>query len=113
MHNIYTTQAVYSIACETCDGENVGKTLTAVGVQQKEHQDAVRLGDSVKSAIAEHVHESVQPYVIDWGSMKVLDKAASQTERRIREAVHMHKRQPAMNRDQGLDFSKVWKTVKQ
>lgn len=109
--SICTTHAVYSIMCETCQGEYVGETLRAVGVRRKEHQDAVRQGDTLKSAIAEHVHGCLQQHVIDWESMKVLDRATSQTERRIKEAVHIHKRRPEMNRDQGLDFSKIWNTV--
>ena len=97
--------------CETCQGEYVGETLRAVGIRRKEHQDAVRHGDTLKSAIVEHVHGCLQHHVIDWKSMKVLDRPTSQTERRIKEAVHIHKRRPEMNRDQGLDFSKIWNTV--
>ena len=33
--------AVYSITCATCESEYVGETLRALGVRQKEHQDAV------------------------------------------------------------------------
>ena len=105
--------AVYSITCATCESEYVGETLRAVGVRQKEHQDAVRLGNCACSAIAEHVHgENFEaPHDIDWNSIKVLERATSQTERRVREALHSCKRKPAMNRDQGVVVSNVWKTA--
>ena len=51
------------------------------------------------------------PHAIDWNSMKVLDKSTSQTERRVREALHICKRKPVMNRDQGVEVSNVWKTT--
>ena len=84
-----------------------------MGVRQKEHQDAVRLGNCTSSAIAEQVHgENVEaPHAIDWNSIKVLDRATSQTERRVREALHICKRKLVMNRDQGVEVSNVWKTT--
>ena len=51
------------------------------------------------------------PHAIDWNSIKVLDRATSQTERRVREALHICKRKPAMNRDQGVEVSNAWKTT--
>ena len=48
------TSAVYSVKCKTCSGEYVGETFRALRVRKKEHCDAIRLGQSSKSAIAEH-----------------------------------------------------------
>ena len=63
-----------------CESEYVGETLRVVGVRQKEHQDAVRLGNCVSSAIAEHVHgENFEaPHAIDWNIIKVLDRATKE-----------------------------------
>ena len=74
------THNVYSVQCQTCDAEYVGETKRAVAVRKKEHKDAVRLGRTLKSAIAEHAHENSIIHV-DWGSMKAIDRAKSTRER--------------------------------
>ncbi len=105
------THAVYSLQCNTCKEEYIGETLRAVGVRRKEHCDAIRLGQFQKSAVAEHVHNKATPHEIDWSSLQVIDTAFRQTERKIREAMHIHKRKPALNRDQGIERSTVWNAV--
>ena len=69
------SSAVYSVKCKTCSGEYIGETLRALRVRKKEHCDAIRLGQSSKSAIAEHVHEQSMPHEIDWQGMKAIDRA--------------------------------------
>ena len=54
-----TTNAVYSVTCKSCDTEYIGETKHAIRIREKEHRDAVRLGQCAKSAVAEHVHASV------------------------------------------------------
>ena len=56
----------------TCGDEYVGETLRALNVRAKEHQDAVRLGKTDKSAIAQHVHDQDQPHEINWETLSVL-----------------------------------------
>ena len=56
------TSAVYSVKRKTCSGECVGKILRAFRLRKKEHCDAIRLGQSSKSAIAEHVQEQLMPH---------------------------------------------------
>ena len=46
------TSAVYSVKCKTCTGEYVGETLRALCVRKKEHCNAIRLGQSSRSAIS-------------------------------------------------------------
>ena len=58
-----------------CPGEYVGKTLRARHVRKKEQNGAIRLGQSSKSAITEHVHEQSMPHEIDWQGMKAIDRA--------------------------------------
>ena len=70
------TCAVYFVKCKMCSGEYVGKTLCVLRVRKKEHCDAIRLGQSSKSAIAEHVHEQSMPHEIDWQGMKAIDHAS-------------------------------------
>ena len=106
-----TRHAIYSVKCGTCESEYVGETLRAVNVRSKEHRDAIRLGQTEKSAIADHVHNQVVPHEIDWNSLKVIDRATKKRERKIREAFHIHKRNPGMNRDIGTERSAVWNAL--
>ena len=106
-----TTNAIYSIKCKTCDDEYVGETLRAIQVRAKEHRDAIRLGNTEKSAVAQHVHQQKEPHEIDWSTMSVIDKAQAWRERKLREAFKIHQRQPKMNRDAGLEHPKTWHSI--
>ena len=106
-----TTHAVYEVTCETCKERYIGETLRAVEVRAKEHQDAIRLGNTQRSAIAEHVHNQPDCHVIDWKAVKVIDRARNLRERKIREAFHIDKEKPRMNRDKGLDKSDTWTAI--
>ena len=89
------------------------ETLCALRVRKKEHCDATRLGQSSKSAIAEHVHEQSMPHEIDWQVMEAIDRARWKRERKIREAFHIQKRQPQLNRDVdcGVERSTIWNAI--
>ena len=63
---------------------------------------------SAKSAIAEHVHEQSMPHEINWQGMKAIDRARRKRERKIREAFHIQKRKPQLNRDGGVERSTIW-----
>ena len=106
-----TTNAVYSVTCKTCDAEYSGDTKLAIRIHEKEHRDAVRLGQCAKSAVAEHVHSSVVPHEVDWSSLQVLDRAERKMEHKIREAFHIYKRKPVMNRDTGVERSQTWNAI--
>ena len=97
--------------CKTYSGEYVGETLRALRVRKKEHCDAIRLGQSSKPAIAEHVHEQSMPHEIHWQGMKATDRARWKRERKIREASHVQKRKPQLNRDGGVEQSTIWNAI--
>ena len=99
---------MYSVKCKTCSGEYVGETLHAFRERKKEHCDAIGLGQSSKSAIAEHVHEQSMPQEIDWQGMKAIDHARWKRERKIREAFHIPKRKPQLNCGGGVERSTIW-----
>ena len=48
---------------------------------------------------------------MDWSTLQVVDCACWQVEHRVREAFHIYKRQPKINRDSGLQRSAVWNAV--
>ena len=106
-----TTHSIYSVKCNTCGDEYVGETLRALNVRAKEPQDAVRLGKTDKSAIAQHVHDQDQPHEINWETLSVLDRAQALRERKLREAFYIKKRQPKMNRDTGLEHPQTWHSI--
>ena len=59
------THNVCSVKCK-CDEEYIGETKRAAETRMKEHKDAIRLGHTEKSAIAQHVHEQAEPQDINW-----------------------------------------------
>ena len=77
----------------------------------KEHRDAVSTGDHKKSALAEPVLSFEKPHKINWRSLNVVDKATNMKERKVREAFHIQKRKPGLNRDKGVEKSTTWDVV--
>ena len=47
---------------------------------------------------------------IDWGSLKVIDRAGRKNERKLHKAFHIYKHKPGINRDLGVERT-VWNTV--
>ena len=85
--------------------------MRALHVRKKEHCDAIRLGQSSKPAIAEHVHEQSMPHEIDWQGMKAIDCARWKKEQKIREEFHIQKRKPQLNYDGGVKRSTIWNAI--
>ena len=102
------TYAVYSLGCKTCKEEYIGETLRAVSVCCKEHRDAIWLGHTTKSAVAEHVHCQEEVHEIEWKNVRVIDYAKRKWERKIRKAMQIQKRKPRMNRDKGIEINDTW-----
>ena len=80
-------------------------------MRAKEHRDAVSTGDHKKSALAEHVLSYKKPHEINWRSLSVVDKATNMKERKVREAFHIQKRKPGLNRDKGVEKSTTWDAI--
>ena len=100
---------VYSIECDDCKAIYIGETGRTLEDRLKEHQRHTRLVAPEKSAVAEHAlalgHE------INWASARVIDTAAGEMKRRVKEKLHLVKvsrSRPAMNKDNGLNKEKVW-----
>ena len=64
-----------------------------------------------KSAIAEHVHSTVEGHDMDWKSLCIIDGASWNRERKIREALHIGKRKPSVNTDSGIERSMDWDAI--
>ena len=102
---------VYSVKCGTCGVEYIGETQRALGVRMKEHYDAIRLGRTEKSAIAEHMHSIREGHENDRESLCIIDGTSWNREQKIREALHIGKRKPSVNRDTGIERSLFWDAI--
>ena len=58
-----------------------------------------------------HVHDQQSTHEMDWSSLRVIDRACQQRERKVREAFHIYQRKPQINRDTGIERSGVWNAV--
>lgn len=71
------SMVVYQVPC-SCGKVYVGETKRALAIRIKEHQDAVRLQHTSKSAIVEHAWEL--GHRINWEGDKILDSVSSMSE---------------------------------
>ena len=58
------------------------------------------------SAVAEHA--AVNGHKIDWAPAKVIDSAKTTQARKVKEALHITRKAPKMNKDQGMILSASW-----
>ena len=79
-------------------------------VRLVEHKRNVRKGKVERSAVAEHM--VLTGHKIDWEKARIVDKSSKYWQRRvivlIKEAVHLSKCEGRMNKDGGLQLSKLW-----
>ena len=92
--------AIYLIKCETCSKEYIGETSRPLGKRLDEHR---RL---TSSAIREHMDTT--GHTIDWQNVKILEREQHDMKRKIKEAIHIRKRKPALNRDLGIDLPPIY-----
>ena len=101
----------------SCGNFYLGETVRRLETRLKEHIDACEKGMWEKSAIAEHAW--VEGHRILWEEASIVDRARSQTELLMKEALHIRSETPndILNRDGGLDIHGCWvetiKTLKQ
>ena len=92
---------VYSVKCSECDQEYVEETARMLGTRFWEHTDA----NHPNSAIEEHTSATSHQYTLD--DTKILVREDKWFPRKIREALHIHKRYPALNRDRGHEIPPI------
>ena len=101
-----TTGAIYDIPCMDCSDDYIGESGRLLGTRINEHKRAVRLGSSNASAVAQHVEE--QDHSINWEGIKILDREPSKFKRKVKEAIHIRQRRPALNRGGGYDLPPIY-----
>ena len=100
---------VYSIPCSDCPYTYIGETGCHLATRLKQHRDAVRKGQTEKSAVAEHVWSN--QHSIAWDHMRILDQDSITSTRKIREALHIRQHTNLMNRDGGVEVSHIWDSL--
>ncbi|KAJ8938837.1 hypothetical protein NQ318_019012 [Aromia moschata] len=101
------TKGVYELKC-TCGKNYIGQTGRSIQCRIKEHQGHTRLGNTDKSAIAEHVHTN-ENHKIDYENIRVLDKTTRYYPRIIRESLEIMKNNNNFNREDGYRLSNTWR----
>ena len=71
-------------SCQDCGYHYIGETGLRLSTMVKQHKDAVRKGETEKSAIAEHVWTT--QHTINWDNISVVDQDKDSIPRKIREA---------------------------
>ena len=77
---------VYKIPCKDCNATYIGESKRSFGVRYKEHDRAVRNGDTDKNEIADHCWEN--DHEMNWDERKIIDTEAYIKERKIKETIH-------------------------
>ena len=85
---------VYSLKCGKCEEEYIGKTERLLGYRIKEHRSDCA---SNNSACKRH-ERSNHNHKIDYDNVEVLDSADTDHKLRIKELLHILKRQPLLNK---------------
>jgi len=104
---------VYQLPCGECESSYIGETKRPLETRLREHKAAIKRGEVLMSAVAEHAWTNQhQPL---WGSARVLDIAANKTILLIKEAMHIHMAKSSssslMNRDRGIPIADCWKPI--
>ena len=100
------TGDVYQIVCADCDGSYIGETKRSIGTRLKEHIASMHNGHPEQSAAAEHALDT--GHRLRWKEPVVLDICHALGARRVKEALWIHRKNPPMNRDRGLELSPLW-----
>ena len=98
---------VYALECNDCERRYLGETGRSLRASVKEHVVHARNGRTDLSAMAEPAWSG---HKMNW-TPKVLASEKTTKERRVREALEIHARSriaPTLNRDKGVELSKLW-----
>ena len=93
------TGIVYRIPCMDCTKTYVGQSGRTICDRVKEHQRAVKNGDTDSLAIAEYAWQC--QHRIDWTASEVLDYSQYWSSRCMLESWHIHHQSDSMNRERG------------
>ena len=102
-----SSAGVYRVPC-SCGSVYIGTTLRSVSTRINEHKRNCRLGQTEKSAIAEHA-ESSGEHRINFEGTEVLSTTVHYHTRLHREAIEIFKHRANFNRkEEGLKINGTW-----
>ena len=108
---------VYQIPCQQCDKSYIGETGRTLQERIIEHERDVRLntkktftrsqrkqseGEYNKSALTDHCNKD--NHMINWEQVKILQREADTTSRKIKEAIAIKRNTKSLNRDEGTHY---------
>ena len=96
----------YQLNCQDCDKAYIGETKHTARSRAKEHVPSARNGHPEISAAAEHAIST--SHRLDWNNPQILNTEQNLLRRRIKEALALHAHKKLLNRDTGLELSKLW-----
>ena len=94
----------------SCPSKYIGQTGKTQATRISEHKAAVRKG-STSSGISKHTNKT--GHLIHWDNISVKDIESRDTSRLIREAIHIRRHQPSMNRAGGYELPHIYDTLLQ
>jgi len=95
---------VYSLKCETCQAEYIGKTERVLYHRLREHQKLK------SSACMQHVADNPN-HSFDYKKVEIVDTADTDMKLRIKELLHILSRRPELNKQLGSQSSFEIKTL--
>ena len=115
---------MYTIDCKGCDKKYIGETKRKLKVRVKEHRseaekvsettvytrDRKRQSQSEMWGSALTDHAVKENHVIDWESVKIVEKEREDLARGIKEAIYIRKL-PNLNRDEGDTIYPIYMTT--
>ena len=90
---------VYTIPCDQCPRCYIGQTGQSLEQRLGEHHRALRKGDVLASAVAEHVFTS--GHQMDLSKARVMDSHPHSQTRCLLESWHIQREQAPLNREKG------------
>ena len=82
---------VYHIKCKSYTNNYIGKKDRILSIRMHEHEHS-----DVKSACHQHPKET--GHIMDYENVEVIDTASTDTKLRIKELLHILKKEPTLNK---------------
>ena len=95
---------VYHIKCKNCKNDYIGKTDRILLIRIYEHEHS-----GIKSACYQHAKKN--GHEMDYENVEVIDTASTDTKLRVKELLHILKKEPTLNKQLNSQSNHEIKTV--